>query len=256
MGGNRGRLRHGKAAASIVLSCARPQLHLRSPRRLRSRASTLRRPRARTPNRDFRRNMQSTKAPASVQLIMRSAPQPNIADHCFAAPRPRLNVIELEPPPRLTAPSVRRDERTLPLVAYVDLAPNVRRNVPCQRRSAWRSRLRFLLAACLSRVNRCRAWLGSARARGAQLRRKRLGRKRLGRKRLGRKRLGRKRLPADRKASRLLALHELSEHELHQARQIALRQSVARDRPRPLNEVAQLPTRRKTHTKATRRERF
>jgi hypothetical protein len=95
--------------------------------------------------------------------IMRPAPQPNIADHCFAAPCPRFNVIELEPPPRPAAPATCRDERTLPLIAW----------------RAWRSRCRVDFTARSPRVDLyraqirrrlvCRAWLDRVRVRGGRL---------------------------------------------------------------------------------------
>src|SRR6185503_20299410 len=67
-------------------------------------------------------------------LIVRTAAQPHVVDRGLAAPGDRDLVIELEPLPRLAAPSRMAHERAAALVAPHDGALHVRGDVTASRR--------------------------------------------------------------------------------------------------------------------------
>src|SRR4051794_38024865 len=84
---------------------------------------------AKPPGSDFRGDMPRSKAGSSMKQVVGFAPQAEVRSVGCARPCVPFDVVELEKPARIAAPTVCRNERTLTAVATVNLSPYRRSHV-------------------------------------------------------------------------------------------------------------------------------
>src|SRR6478609_349619 len=182
--------------------------------------------------------MQRSKALSSVKAVVRSAKEPEVRNLVPTAPREGNDVIQLHERPGIATPAVCGDEYASTAVSFVNLAPYIGGHVACAVTrwlgSAWWShsaRLRrlhqrighSLIGGRRNRFGAAHGFVlppfGDREARRFELRSRRVASE----------------PRSDAKAPLLFLLHETCRHQLHQTRQVAIRQPMTGERPRPLD---------------------